>query len=143
MVTEEEKERNKQYWSQFKVAASSSRENPDSDDAESLGDGEGGESSEPESDVAVDPKDDRVDDVGAITPRNLFGNESQPEEGSGPTQGSGSEDCGSEDTLALSPSPKPYSKSHKPMPSDKMDIDIETWTYPTSSSTPTKDILNL
>lgn len=135
MATEEEKERNRQYWSQFKVAASSSRKNPDSDDAESLGDGEGGESSEPESDVAVDPKDDRVDDVDAITPRNLFGDESQPEEGSRATEGSEGEDCGSEDTLALSPSQK--------MPKVKMEVDLETWTYPTSSSTPTKDILNL
>ena len=143
MATEEEKERNRQYWSQFKVAASSSRKNPDSDDAESLGDGEGGESSEPESDVAVDPKDDRVDDVDAITPRNLFGNESQPEEGSRATEGSEGEGCGSEDTLALSPSPKPFSNSKKRMPKVKMEVDLETWTYPTSSSTPTKDILNL
>ena len=138
-MTAEEKERNKQYWSQFKAAASGSRDHPDSDDAASLGDGEGWESSEPESDVAVDPKDERGDDVGAIAPRNLFGNEPQSEVGPCTTQTSESEDSDSEDTLALSPNPKPFRKSKSPMPSVKMEV--ETWTYPTSSSAPTKDIL--
>jgi len=125
MVSEEEKEKNKAYWTQFKVQSHASSGHDEAPESEG---GEGGESSDPDDDAVLEEEGD-------VVARNLFPDKSpmspnHPVEEENET----SEDF-SQDTLRLSPVPKPYPKSESLVGVDMPNMQVDD--YPTDESTPT------
>ena len=118
-VSEEQKEKNKAYWTQFQVQSRASSSHAEALESEG---GEGGESSGPDDDVVVEPRN-LFPDKSPMSPHGPVEEEYEP-----------SEDF-SQETLCLSPVPKPYPKRESLVGENMPDMQVDD--YPTDESTPT------